>query len=194
MALNPEYAEGATPLNADELSFLIPKHIRTQNELNEWEQLNILHGESWARKQRKDILTQEFLCRLHKKMFDHTWSWAGRFRTSNKNIGTDWQQITLQIHQLLDNVKYQIENNTYPPDELAARFHHRLVSIHPFPNGNGRHARLYADLLIQKLGHSPFSWGGTSLLETSEIQKKYIEALRAADHKDFHPLLDFVRS
>ena len=114
MALMPEYSNGATPLNADELSSLLPKHIRTQKELNEWEQLNILQGESWTRQQRKDILTEGFLCKLHKKMFDNTWSWAGRFRTSNKNIGADWQQITLQIRLLLDNVKYQIENQTYP--------------------------------------------------------------------------------
>lgn len=190
----PEYSNGATPLNADELSSLLPKHIRTQKELNEWEQLNILQGESWTRQQRKDILTEGFLCKLHKKMFDNTWSWAGRFRTSNKNIGADWQQITLQIRLLLDNVKYQIENQTYPPDELAARFHHRLVSIHPFPNGNGRHARLCADLLIQKLGSPKFSWGGRNLIEATETRKKYIKALRAADHHNFHPLLEFIRS
>ncbi len=194
MAVNLEYLPGATPLDADELDCLIPKHITTQGELNEWEQLNILQGEAWARRQRKDILNEVFVRQLHKEMFGETWSWAGSFRQSDKNIGVEWQQVGVKLHDLLKDVHYQIEHATYRPDEIATRFHHRLVLIHPFPNGNGRHARMMADLLIQKLGQPRFTWGSKSLTEATETRSRYIAALRAADSGDIQPLLLFVRS
>lgn len=194
MALTIEYPIGSTPLDADELFALIPGHITTQKELNEWEQLNILQGELWSTQHQKDFLTESFIRKLHQKMFGATWAWAGRFRTSNKNIGIEWHQIPVQLRKLLEDVKYHIEQKTYPPDEIAVRFHHRLVSIHPFPNGNGRHARMCADLLIQKLGLPRFSWGGGNLIDATETREKYIAALRSADNHDIKPLLLFARS
>ncbi len=194
MALTPEYPQGATPLDADELASLIPKHITTQSELNEWEQLNIEQGEAWARRQRKDILSEAFVRQLHQKMFGETWSWAGSFRKSNKNIGVEWQQISVKLRDLLNDTHYQIKHATYPPDEISTRFHHRLVLIHPFPNGNGRHARMMADLLIQQLGQPRFTWGSKNLTALTETRTRYITALRAADGGNIQPLLDFVRS
>ena len=194
MAVNFEYPPGATPLDADELSCLIPGHIATQGELNEWEQLNIAHGEEWALRQRKDILDDAFVRQLHHRMFGETWSWAGGYRTTDKNLGVEWQQIGVKLRDLINDVRYQIEQASYTPDEIATRFHHRLVAIHPFPNGNGRHARMMADLLIQKLGQPRFSWGSKSLNEASETRARYIEALRAADNGDIKLLMDFVRS
>lgn len=194
MAVKLDYLPGATPLDADELACLIPKHITTQGELNEWEQLNIEQGETWARRQRKDILDEAFVRQLHKQMFGETWSWAGSFRKSDKNIGVEWQQVSVKLRNLLDDVRYQIDHATYSPDEIAARFHHRLVAIHPFPNGNGRHARMMADLLIQKLGQPRFTWGSKILTEATETRTSYIESLRAADSGNIQPLLAFVRS
>jgi Fic-DOC domain mobile mystery protein B len=194
MAITFAYPPGATPLDADELACLIPSHITTQGELNEWEQLNIEHGEAWARRQRKDILNEAFVRELHQHMFGDTWTWAGSFRKSNKNIGVDWQQVGIKLRDLIDDAHFQIEHATYPPDEIAARFHHRLVAIHPFPNGNGRHARMMADLLIQKLGQPRFSWGSKNLTDATETRTRYIEALRAADKGDIGPLMSFVRS
>lgn len=194
MALTPEYPPGATPLDADELASLIPKHITTQSELNEWEQLNIEQGEAWARRQRKDILNEAFVRQLHQKMFGETWIWAGSFRKSNKNIGVEWQQISVILRDLLNDTRYQIDHAIYPPEEIVVRFHHRLVLIHPFPNGNGRHARLMADLLIQKLGQARFTWGSQSLTALTETRTRYIAALRAADGGDIQALLAFVRS
>lgn len=194
MAVNLDYLPGATPLDADELACLIPKHITTQGELNEWEQLNILQGETWARRQRKEILDEAFVRQLHKQMFGETWSWAGSFRKSDKNIGVEWQQVGVKLRDLLDDVRYQIEHATYPPDEIAARFHHRLVVIHPFPNGNGRHARMMADLLAQKLGQPRFTWGSKNFSEATETRLSYIDSLRAADSGNIQPLLAFVRS
>jgi Fic-DOC domain mobile mystery protein B len=194
MAVNLDYPPGATPLDADELASLLPKHITTQGELNEWEQLNILQGEAWARRQHKDILDEAFVRQLHQKMFGETWSWAGSFRKSDKNIGVEWQHIGVRLHDLLNDVRHQIDHATYPPDEIAARFHHRLVAIHPFPNGNGRHARMMADLLVQKLGQPPFTWGSKNLIEADEARTRYINALRAADNRDYQPLLAFVRN
>jgi Fic-DOC domain mobile mystery protein B len=194
MAVNFDYLPGATPLDADELACLIPKHITTQGELNEWEQLNIEQGEAWARKQRKEILNEGFVRQLHQQMFGETWSWAGNFRKSDKNIGAAWQQVSMKLHDLLNDAHYQIAHVTYPSDEIAARFHHRLVAIHPFPNGNGRHARMMADLLIQKLGQPRFTWGGKSLTKATEKRSCYINALRVADKGDIKPLLSFARS
>lgn len=193
MAVNFEYPPGATPPDADEVACLIPGHITTQGELNEWEQLNIAHGEEWALRQHKDILDDVFVRQLHQQMFGETWSWAGGYRTSDKNIGVEWQQVGVKLRDLLNDVQYQIEHATYTPDEIATRFHHRLVAIHPFPNGNGRHARMMADLLIQKFGQPRFSWGSKSLTEVSETRARYIAALRAADGGDIELLLDFVR-
>ncbi|HUW25552.1 MAG TPA: mobile mystery protein B [Gallionella sp.] len=194
MAVTFEYPPGATPLDTDELACLIPGHIVTQGELNEWEQLNIAQGEAWALRQRKDILDDAFVRQLHHRMFGETWSWAGSYRTTDKNTGVEWQQVGVKLRDLLNDVRYQVEHATYTPDEIAARFHHRLVAIHPFPNGNGRHARMMADLLIQKLGQPKFSWGSKRLTEASETRARYIEALRAADNGDIKRLLDFVRN
>jgi len=194
MAAVPSYPPGATPLDADELASLIPGHLTTQAELNEWEQLNIQHGDEWARKQRKDILDEGFVRQLHLRMFGETWRWAGAFRKSDKNIGIDWPKISVELRKLLDDVHYQIEHASYPPDDIATRFHHRLVAIHPFPNGNGRHARLMADLLAERLGQPRFTWGSNSLVDASATRQAYIAALQAADTHDYAPLLAFARS
>jgi Fic-DOC domain mobile mystery protein B len=194
MPINFDYAPGATPLDADELSSLIPGHITTQGELNEWEQLNIVQGDTWARKQRKEILDEGFLRRLHQQMFGKTWRWAGTFRQSDKNIGVDWLHIGVELKKLLDDVRYQVANGSLPPDEIAVRFHHRLVAIHPFPNGNGRHARMMADLLAERLGRPRLTWGSASLIDANETRQRYIAALQAADARDIAPLLAFARS
>lgn len=193
MAVELDYPPGATPLDADELANLIPGHITTQGELNEWEQLNIAQGEKWAHRQRKEILDEIFVRRLHRQMFGETWRWAGSFRKSDKNIGVDWLRIGVELKQLLDDARYQIEHSSFPADELAIRFHHRLVAIHPFPNGNGRHARLMADLLVMHLGRPRFTWGSASLVDPNETRQRYIKALQAADARDIAPLLAFAR-
>lgn len=194
MTLILDYPAGATPLDADELASLIPGHINAQRDLNEWEQLNILQGEEWASKQRKEILDEGFLRQLHKRMFDQTWRWAGEFRRSDKNLGVDWRRIAVDLRNLLDDVRYHVAHGTFSADEIAVRFHHRLVFIHPFPNGNGRHARLMADLLIQRLGQPRFSWGRHSLVDAGATRPQYIAALQAADAHDYAPLLAFARS
>jgi Fic-DOC domain mobile mystery protein B len=194
MVMHIDYPPGATPLDADELASLVPGHITTQGELNEWEQANIVQGDQWARKQRKEILNDAFVRQLHKQMFGETWRWAGEFRKSNKNIGIDWPKISVELRKLLDDVHYQIEHASCPPDEIAVRFHHRLVAIHPFPNGNGRHARLIADLLVERLRQPRFTWGSRSLFDAGETRQAYIAALQAADARDYAPLLDFARS
>jgi Fic-DOC domain mobile mystery protein B len=191
-----DYPPGATLIDADEANGLIPQHITTQRQLNEWEQNNILMTEQWVSNQRfeiANIATSEFVKQIHVKMFNKTWRWAGQFRKTNKNIGVDWPLVSVELKILLDDVQYQAENNIYPKDELAARFHHRLVAIHPFPNGNGRHARMMADIMLIALGCSRFSWGSNSLAESSPVRKLYIEALREADRMNYEKLITFVR-
>lgn len=195
MALKPEYPQGATPLSPEELMGLLPSFISTQGALNEYEQANIVHGMVWAAKSRKDILTEKFVIDLHKHMFGETWKWAGNYRTSDKNIGCPYWDVPMRVIELLKNTLVIIESFSNSPDEVAVRFHHKLVSIHPFPNGNGRHSRLMADLLIKRLGGIPFSWGGqVDLVSSSAIRSQYLSALRAADNRDIGPLLLFARS
>lgn len=189
-------SDGKTPLAAEELADLIPS-LATREELNEWERDNILIARERAMAETlhgKELVSEEYLRKLHRRMFDQTWKWAGQYRLSEKNIGVPAQEIRERLVALLGDVRYWMENETYVADEIAARFHHRLVFIHAFPNGNGRHARLIADLLVMKLGRPIFTWGSTSLVKPGEARARYLEAIRAADNGDIRPLLAFVRA
>ena len=191
------YPPGATPLDPDEAVGLVPTHITTQEDLNAWEQINIAQGERWAERQKKRALLDEgFVRDLHLQMFDKTWDWAGTFRKSNKNIGVDWTQVSVRLRDLLGNTQYQIESQVFDAEEIAVRFHHQLVWIHAFPNGNGRHARLMADLLAIRLGRARLSWGDghTSGAPISAVRDRYLAALRAADQGQFGDLIGFARS
>jgi Fic-DOC domain mobile mystery protein B len=193
-----EYPEGATPIDSDEAQGLRLTHITTQGELNRWEFQNIRDAEAWLAKRKftaDKLVTVDFARQLHKRMFGNVWIWAGDYRTSNKNIGVPREQIAVDLHTLCEDTRTWITSGSYQTDELAAQFHHRLVKIHPFTNGNGRHARLMADLLLERiLGAEPFSWGSSDLVGNAEVRARYIAALRAADKYDINPLLEFVRS
>lgn len=187
--------DGDTELTPEERESLIPSYITFRRELNEAEQANIVEAQSWAFSRKRDVLDEALLTSLHKRMYGNVWRWAGEHRTSGKNIGhVDAYRIPTELRELLDNCRYWIDNKTYEPDEIAARFHHRLVFIHCYPNGNGRHARLATDLLLTQMGEVPFSWGGANLVDAVEVRTRYIEALQAADRHDIGPLLGFVRS
>jgi Fic-DOC domain mobile mystery protein B len=192
---DPEAQDDAsTPLTEEERVNLIPSYITLRAELNEAEQANILEAEEWAFARKRDVLDERFLNGLHKRMFGRVWRWAGTFRQTARNIGVDAYRIPMDLRQLTDDCRYWIENGTYEPDEIAARFHHRLVQIHPFPNGNGRHARMATDLLLVAMGRPRFSWGRVNLVDPGETRQAYVAALRAADNHDIRPLLAFVRS
>ena len=189
------YPESATPLELDEIHTLLQKHISTQKELDEAEAENIVNGQNWAfSRKRNHILTIPFLLKVHKKMFEHVWAWAGKYRKRDTNIGVTPHQISLELINLLDNVKFWIKNSVYSFDEIAVRFHHKLVWIHPFPNGNGRHARLMTNLLLYNYDKPQFAWGKHNLGEKNDIRKFYIDALKAADKNDFSLLLKFAIS
>lgn len=186
--------DAATPLTPDEKKGLIPSYITLRRELNEAEQLGITAAEEWAFSRKRDVLDEAFLRRLHKRMFKDVWRWAGEFRSTPRNIGVEAWNISSMLRNLIEDARYWVSHGVYPPDEIAVRFHHRLVLIHLFPNGNGRHARLAADLLLVKLGQERFTWGRVGLVNAGETRKEYVAALRAADAHDLKPLLAFVRS
>ena len=189
------YAEGATLFNKDDAGQLIPKHMTTQSQLNEWEEANIIKAERWLLSRRKnDLLTVEFIKALHLKMFNETWLWAGKFRHHQTNIGVASFEIWPSLKTLLEDLKFWIDHDTFSPDEIAIRLHHRLVFIHPFPNGNGRHARLMTDAFLVKINAKRFSWGSINLSAPSETRSRYINALRKADQGDYDDLLAWVRS
>jgi Fic-DOC domain mobile mystery protein B len=188
-----EYAPGATPIDLDEAKGLIPAHLTLQRELNEYEEANILEGNEWLfARRRGDPLDERFIHTVHRRMFNQTWRWAGQARRSDKNIGVSWVEIPARLRQMVGDVRAQIEHRAYSPIEIAARYHHRLVAIHVFPNGNGRHARLMADLLLLELAGRRFDWGRGSLVTANELRARYIAALKAADGGDIRPLLAFL--
>ena len=190
------YPPGATPLGPGETEGLLLSHITNREELNHWEQLNIGEAEEWAfSRKHKDLLSQTFICRLHKKMFSTVWAWAGQFRKSMKNLGIQPWQISVEVNQLCQDTSAWIETAPYPADEICIRFHHKLVWIHPFVNGNGRHARLMADLLAKQVfNNEPFTWGRTVLINPGKSRSLYISALQAADKHDYSLLLHFART
>jgi len=184
----------ATPLTPEERNDLIPTHITLRSELDELEQQNIATADRWAFSRQHTILRERFLKSLHRRMFNRVWRWAGEYRGSERNLGVEHYRIEPDLRQILDDARYWIEQNSYPPDELAVRFHHRLVAVHPFPNGNGRWSRLAADLLIVRLGGTRFTWGRFNLRTANDVRRGYIDALHAADGHHLAPLIDFARS
>ncbi len=197
--LNANAPDGATPLDPDEADGLKPGHVQTQRELNAWEALNIDEAARWlARRRSFDPLNVERLTDLHRRMFDHTWKWAGALRRSDKNVSPyHWTQVPRLLHDLADNTRAQREHCDGMPsalDDIAMRFHHGLVHIHPFPNGNGRHARLATDALLGRWKRPPFTWGSADLTRVGDARARYLAALKAADAGDFAQLRDFVRS
>jgi Fic-DOC domain mobile mystery protein B len=190
--------EDTTPLDPEELAGLKLSYISTQAELNAAEAVNIEAGLRWAGKRRslEELLEADFVCELHRRMFGDVWKWAGEYRTTDKNIGIPWWQVETQVVELLRDAAAWTGGGSpaWPVDEIGAQFHHRLVSIHPFPNGNGRHSRAATDLFLVAFGAEPFTWGQENLANPGEVRSRYIAALQAADERDFGLLLKFVRS
>ena len=198
MGLKIEYVDGQTPLDESEQEGLLIKSITTRQELDEFEQQNIEKAIQWtySRKLKKEqLLTEKFILDLHKKMYGDIWKWAGQYRNSEKNIGVKFYLIPIELTTLVGDCLFWIENHTYEPEEIAIRFKHRLVSIHCFSNGNGRHSRLMADLIIEKIFNKPFfSWGGNNLVQQSILRESYIKAVRLADRNEIEALIEFAKS
>lgn len=186
--------DDSTPLDDEERKGLLLSYITTRAELNEAELASILRAEEWAFSRKREVLDQKFLDMLHKKMLGEVWSWAGEIRIAEKNIGIEAYKIRTEMRDLIDDCAFWIKNDTYDFDEIATRFHHRLVYIHPYANGNGRFSRLATDLLLVFMGQERFSWGSGNLVSVSETRSRYISALRSADNHDYKDLLEFVRS
>ena len=189
-------SDHATPLDENETQGLLLPHITTKTELDRWEQENINEAVLWVDKTKpKNILDISFAFKLHKKMFGKVWKWAGTIRKSGKNIGSPWLRVQPDLKILFGDTEYWIKNNTFNHDEIGARFHHKLVYIHPFANGNGRHARLMTDILMKYiLKDQIFSWGSKGMNKRGESRSKYISALKLADNGDYSLLIKFVRS
>jgi len=173
--------EGATLIDPDQTDALLQQHLHTRDELNLWEQQNILGAAGWALRAKADPLDEATVRELHRRMFDQTWAWAGRYRTSDTNIGVPWPSIPEEVGKLVDDGRYWLENGIYSVDEGAVRLHHRLVKVHPFTNGNGRHGRLWADMILEQNGRPPLDWRNHELDRSGDARGVYIMALRAGD-------------
>lgn len=196
--IGPE-PEGATPISEEDLDGLIPTFVATRADLNQVEYENIARALPWALEQARvrgtlEILEFGFVFELHRRMFGDVWTWAGTQRRRETNIGVAPQQIVIQTKSTIDDARYWHEHDVFSSDERAVRIHHRLVSVHPFPNGNGRGTRLFADLYMTSIGRPPLSWGRSRLDEQSEVRSAYIAALERAGDGDYTALLRFARS
>ena len=198
MGLDLDYIPGQTPLDEDEKEGLLIETIATRAELYEFEQQNIEEAVQWVlgrSLKSKTVLTEQFVKKLHQRMYGNVWIWAGEFRKSNKNLGIDKLEIPVAVKMLLNDAAFWVENNTYPPNEIAIRFKHRLVSTHCFPNGDGRHSRLMSDIIIDKIFKEPmFSWGAENLIKHGEARSAYLSAVREADNGSYESLITFARS
>jgi len=198
MGLKIDYIEGQTPLDEDEKEGLLVPQISTRGELDEFEQLGIEQSIIWLKNSRlslEKMLTQDFVKDLHFHMFGNIWSWACEFRRTNKNIGVDKYEIPIELKILLDDNLYWVKNKTFSEIEIAIRASYRMVAIHPFANGNGRHSRLFADALMSNgFGLPYFTWGRGNLSKSGESRTVYLSALRSADNQDFRPLIQFGQS
>ncbi|MFA7050289.1 MAG: mobile mystery protein B [Patescibacteria group bacterium] len=198
MGLAFNYLEGETPLDADALSGLRIGTISNKRELDEFEQQNIESAILYFSRKKinlNNFLSEDFVKLLHLKMFGDVWSWAGKFRKSNTNIGVDWTVISVELKKLLDDCLYWIKNNVFVDEEIAIRLKHRIVAIHPFSNGNGRHSRLLADLIMEKIFKKKhFSWGSDNLYKENKARNIYLKALREADNGDYKNLIAFAKS
>ncbi|RXG29013.1 mobile mystery protein B [Leeuwenhoekiella marinoflava] len=198
MGLNLEYIDGQTPIDEEEKEGLRIETISTKEELDEFEQLNIEEALQWVfgkKFKANQVFTEKFICDLHKRMYGNVWDWTGQFRKTEKNIGIDKHQIPMHLKMLCDDALFWVENETFAPEELAIRFKHRLVSIHCFSNGNGRHSRLMGDIIIEKLfGEEPFSWGAGNLSKANDTRASYLKAVKQADLNKYKALLEFCRS
>lgn len=197
MGLILDYDDGKTPLDEDERDGLLIKTISNRAELDEFEQQQIEKAVEWTLQRRfkqEKILTEAFVKEVHKRMYGGVWAWAGEFRKTNKNLGVDKLQIVVELKKLLDDANYWIENKTFEPDEISIRFKHRMVSIHGFANGNGRHSRLMADIIIEHIFKQPvFTWGAANLVKDGDTRSFYLKAVRAADKGEFDLLMEFAR-
>jgi Fic-DOC domain mobile mystery protein B len=191
---DPEADDHATPVRPEERDALIPTHITSRGELNELEQQNIATGDIWAFSRRHVIFRERFLKSLHRRMFNRVWRWAGEYRKTPRSIGVEPHLIQPEMWKLLDEARAWVELKSFPNDEIGVRFHHRLVWIHPFPDGNGRWSRLATDALIVQLGGARFTWGGADLRKSGEARTTYIDKLKLADKHEIEPLVAFVRS
>ncbi|NTU57373.1 MAG: mobile mystery protein B [Chlorobiaceae bacterium] len=198
MGLDLDYLSGKTPLDEDEKDGLLFPTKSTRQELDEFEQQNIEQAMLWSMKRnfrQEYVFSEKFIRELHRRMYGRTWSWAGEFRKSNKNIGVDKREIGVELRKLCDDALFWISGSIYVPDDIAVRFKHRLVSIHCFPNGNGRHSRLMADIIINKIFRQPvFDWGRGDLTHDGDIRGIYLKAIRAADAGNYDLLTSFARS
>lgn len=197
MGLAFEYLEGQTPLREEEKEGLLPDSIGSRAELDEFEQQNIWDAREWLLRISPgldEILSEEFIKRVHGKMFGDVWEWAGTYRSTNKNIGVDTFEISSELRKLFDDCRFWIGNKTMGDDEIAVRFKHRIVLVHPFANGNGRHSRLMGDILVNKYFKKPaFSWGAVNITKEGEARKKYLLAIRKADNGSYRDLIRFAR-
>jgi Fic-DOC domain mobile mystery protein B len=198
MGLVLKYLDGQTPLDEEEKEGLKIKSITTQAELDEFEQLNIERAVEWtihSNLKPERILTENFIKDLHKKMYGDVWKWAGEYRKKNKNLGINWTEIRIELKNLIDDTKYWIENKSFQPEEIAIRFKHRIVAIHCFPNGNGRHSRMMADIIMESIFKGEvFHWHQSNMVKPSNTRKTYITALRNADNGNIIPLIEFAKS
>lgn len=198
LSLLKDDPQGATPLSPDDLLGLKLPHVQTRAQLNEIEAANILQGQNWVSSLKvltlDDIFSRDFVIALHKNLFGDIWQWAGTFRLRELNIGVEPKNIPIDLHNFLEDAKCWLEFKHFSDLELSARIQHKLVQIHPFVNGNGRHARIFTDIVrVFLLNKKPLRWAKAKLEDMTTERAAYIAGLRKADGGDFSEMVDYLK-
>lgn len=190
MALIGEIIAGRTSLTVQDLQGLKLPFVKTRAQLSAVEGPNIVSGKQATLTSRKsrvpNMLSVEYLRELHSRMFNDVWDWAAQIPSTElqNEFAASVPGIRPQLSILYaDAIEYWLNDKRMTPEEFAVRVHHRVVKIHPFRNGNGRHSRLLADLLLsENFGLETFTWGGSAQLGAGDLYRQpYLEGLKAAD-------------
>lgn len=187
--------DGSTPLDPDQIRGIKFSHLVNMGELDEVEDLNIQKGLEWLNRQKgDDYLSMEFLCKLHEKLFGDVWKWAGTFRKVEVNLSKiKYYDVGPQLKMFFEDAKLWIEGGRMSWDEISAEMHHRLIAIHPFPNGNGRTTRIYTEYVQKRNKQAVTSWKASLNHDPKERRRVYIKSLQQADKGDFRPLIEFMQ-
>ena len=176
---------GQTPLPPELQKGLISKNVQTIGELDEYEEQNIAEGMVWLEDSNANSLNYSFWLRLHKKLFGNVWNWAGEIRSHDLG-NADFlypEKVRPALMQLIGDAEYWFKNDTYPKKETIARIHEKLLTIHPFANGNGRWSRILTEYICKQNKIDIPKWNLKSKDDPQKRRKEYIEAVELARHK-----------
>lgn len=158
------------------------------SEFDGFLEAEILLTESLGSKTR---FTTEYILNIHKLALNHLYSFAGKYRNVNLSKSGFQFSPALYLSQSMKEFNDEILlklPDTYFDEKIlikdVAIVHAELLFIHPFREGNGRAARILANLMVRKAGYNPIKFDDIK----EELFEQYISAVQMAALKDYKPM------